>query len=454
MQKPAKPRPDFPLFAHANGQWAKKIKGKLHYFGPWDDPQGAENVYLSRLHSTQATPVKVAAPKRPGKPYPDYKLYAHPSGQWAKTIRGKTMYFGPWADPDAALARYNAYLEGKPLRPVKVTVDRLVNEFLHEKKGKVPKELSMRTWREYKDIAAVIKDTIGAAADFEKLSPSDFLKLRNVMAKGCGLVTLGNKIKRARVIFNWGRDTYHPGRLVSYGQSFKMPSHKSVKREQREKPRRFLDAPAIRACLRKATPQMKAMILLGVNCGLGNNDCALLRESHLAEAGWLNYPRPKTGVERRSRLWPETVKAIEKVREKRHRPNNPEHADHIFIMRTGELWTPRASEQNENKLSASSPISKRFSKLLKAVGHKQKGVSFYALRHTTQSIGDQTRYGAAVKHIMGHEAAANDMSARYNELAPLDTQLTRVAKYIRRWLKRSGRKIQVEPPDDAARRAS
>ena len=39
--KPAKPRPDFPLFAHQTGRWAKKVRGRLFYFGPWGDPQRA-----------------------------------------------------------------------------------------------------------------------------------------------------------------------------------------------------------------------------------------------------------------------------------------------------------------------------------------------------------------------------------------------------------------------------
>jgi hypothetical protein len=37
------------------------------------------------------------------KPYAEHPLTAHSSCRWCKKVRGKTHYFGPLSDPDAAL---------------------------------------------------------------------------------------------------------------------------------------------------------------------------------------------------------------------------------------------------------------------------------------------------------------------------------------------------------------
>jgi hypothetical protein len=113
-ERPIKPYPDFPLFPHRTGRWAKKIKGKLHYFGPWDDPDGAYRRYLARkeeLAASGGSDAEEGAMKKPAmrldrpvKPWPSFPLYPHASGQWAKKIRGETRYFG--ADADEALKLY------------------------------------------------------------------------------------------------------------------------------------------------------------------------------------------------------------------------------------------------------------------------------------------------------------------------------------------------------------
>ena len=62
----------------------------------------------------------------------------------------------------------------------------------------------------------------------------------------------------------------------------------------------MLEPDQLHTILDMAPPPLKAMILLGLNGGLGNFDCASLPSSAVnLETGWLDYPRPKTGIGRR-----------------------------------------------------------------------------------------------------------------------------------------------------------
>lgn len=439
--KPAKPTPDFPLFAHSRGYWAKKVKGKTRYFGPWSDPAGAlakyEWEFAAKADSlVLVAPSLPARPKRqkPAKPDPDFPLYAHSGGQWAKKIKGKMRYFGTWANPEAALAKYLAQradlLAGRIPRPMSATpsgptMRKIVNWFLNSKRLRTETgELTQATFGGYYDACKRTILFFGADRPVSDLRPDDFEGLRGAVGKKLNATSLGNFINRVRILFKYAHDQDLIDRPIRYGQSFKRPSAKAIRVERNKKGSRMFEADQLHAMLKEATRPMKAMILLGMNCGFGNNDCATLPIEALdLKRGWLDYPRPKTAVLRWSPLWPETVEALREVLAKRREPAE-EYASLVFITKRGLPWS---------KATSDNPVTKEMVKLLKKLKFNRPGLGFYALRHTFLTIAEGCRDQKAVEFIMGHAPEARDMSAHYREEFA-ETRLRHVTDHVHKWL--------------------
>ena len=427
-EKPSRPTPDFPLFPHASGQWAKKVKGRMKYFGPWDDPDAALACYQGQTTPTKIAPAGKSAKR--AKPHKDYPLYRHKSGQWAKRVLGNVHYFG--TDPDAALAKWlkqkDDLLAGRePPEGDGLTIGRLSNLFLEAKERlRDSGELKPATWYDYSRTCDRIIKVLGPGRHVAKLRPIDFERLRADFAKTHNATTLSDDITRAWVLFKYAYSSDLVDRPVKYGDGFKKPSKATLRKERLKKPRRMFQADELRKIIDKAGVQLRAMVYLGINCGLGNNDCMMLPRTALnLKKGWLDFGRPKTGVPRRCPLWKETVAALQATLDARPTPKDPDHAGRVFITKYGATWEPKTMTDN--------PVSKETAKVLEALKIHRKGLGFYALRHTFQTIGGK-RDKDATRAIMGHVEDANDMSAVYNEEPVDDARLRAVTDFVHDWL--------------------
>jgi len=383
---------------------------------------------MSEVHSTP--PPSTDKPAKPNKPYLDFPLFAHAAGQWAKKIRGKMHYFGAWADPDAALKKYleqkDALHAGRKPRPDTegLTVKEAANAFLNAK-GELRDagELSPRTWAEYKAMADELVAHLGRARLVSDLDPDDFASLRNKLAKKWGPHRLKKAIQYIRSIFKHAYDADLIDRPVRFGPGFKRPSMKTLRFHRAEQGPKLFTAEEVRNLINAAAGgPLKAMILLGVNCGFGNADCGQLPVSALdLERGIIDFPRPKTGIPRRCVLWPETIQALKEALTRRPEPKGEEHTGLVFVTKYGGCW---AKDEDPGV------ITKEMRKLLNNLGingHR----NFYCLRHTFRTVADEAKDQPAADFIMGQEVP--HMSSVYRERIG-DERLKAVTDHVRKWL--------------------
>src|SRR5262249_11232054 len=158
----------------------------------------------------------------------------------------------------------------------------------------------------------------------------------------------------------------------------------------------MLEAEQLRALIGAARQPLKAMILLGINAAFGNMDCAALPLSAVnLDTGWLDYPRPKTGISRRCPLWPETAEAIREVLAARPSPKDKADAERVFLRESGLRWVREEGARKDD-------VAKAFGQLLKRLKMHRARVGFYTLRHVFRTVADAARDPVAADLIMGH----------------------------------------------------
>lgn len=401
--------------------------------------------------SGQRTPVVNTTARRahrkvekPPKPYPEFPLTAHPSGNWCKKIRQKLHYFGKWGERvdgklqridgdgwEAALELYKAQADdlhaGRKPRPKGeegFTVRDACNAFLIAKEAKRDSgELTARTFAEYRATTDRIIATFGATRLVDNLAADDFNELRASIARVWGPWRLSGEIQRVRTVFKFCYESGLIDRPVRYGPEFKKPSKRTMRVHRASAGSRMLTQTECKALIDGAGVPLKAMILLGLNSGFGNGDCASLPLSAMDLArGWITFPRPKTGLPRRCPLWKETVDALQTAIAERPQPKDEASAGLIFITKYKAGWHSKTS---------GCPVSAEFRKLADELGIYRPGVSFYSLRHVFRTIADETHDTPAIRLVMGHGDGSIDDTYR-EHIA--DDRLQAVTAKVHAWL--------------------
>jgi len=243
-----------------------------------------------------------------------FPLTLHPTGQFCKKIRGKLYYFG--TDKKEALRRYleqAAYLHsGKHIKTESVSkgldMKTLCNMYLnHQESRAAVGEVRLR---QVYDQTMLLRDFVRFVGPNRISSDVATIDLQDYRSKLIRIRkaphTINNRIAAVKAMFNWALDN----EIIE--TSPRLNAIKKVPRKKDEKTT-FTTA-QIRNLLKYADKQMRAMIWLGLNCGFGCTDCAELKWTNFdLKNARVHFPRGKTGVGRNLPLWPETVQALNEL---------------------------------------------------------------------------------------------------------------------------------------------
>lgn len=366
------------------------------------------------------------------KPYKSFPLYPHQSGYWAKKICGKVYYFGArYCHHDDALAEFSkqkdTLLAGLGRPEDGISIEHCCILFLEAKRKLVESgKLGDRSLKEYTRTCKAMSERFGRGTPMLSIGPRHWEKFLLEMSQRWGPVTVSNEVRRMKVVFKYLEEAEIIPRKVRCGPLFREASERTLRAARNMKPKAMFTGEQIRLMAAVGKSYLPAAIWLGINCAFGNTDVASVPLSAVdLQSAWINFPRPKTHTQRRCPLWPETVAAIQAwlVLRKKIR----KESDLIFLTSHGE---PICSFKDGSIRDA---VGDAFRKLRKDVGITTEGVNFYALRKTFLTVAEETKDFPAVRVITGHAMQSNDVPGLYRQQVS-DQRLLDVSNFVRHYV--------------------
>ncbi len=275
-------------------------------------------------------------------------------------------------------------------------------------------------WREPCMTTAAYKQWLRVfLVDHSTLKASQFtvehFARRKLSLKGRGYAaeSINHFLSAVRAIFSFAEDA----ELIQ-----KAPKLKRVRNEPKPPPgsnNKPLYSPKdIRVLIANAGPQLRAMVLLALNCGFGLKDLHDLKWEDIG-GNRVTLPRSKTGVCQTYHLWPETKFSLEQIREA-HAAKLAERSDkgcyrdeqgHVFMTRFRRTWSKDA-------------ISTEFRKLCRRADVPCYGI--YRMRHCASTMMSMVASPHVQRRFMRHSQLQQQVTYTHVPDAEVDMAVAKV----------------------------
>lgn len=339
--------------------------------------------------------------------------------QYYITRGGRRIYLG--SDKNQALAKYHQLGLGvEPVQrelapPVTITAKNLANRFLVAQQA---------NWRSPKTTLKCYKDWLGRfIKDHPQLRIADFTVEKfaawklSLKERGYSPESINHYLGAVRAMFTFAEETD----IVE-----KAPKLKRVRNETRpragstEKP--LYTLVDLNRLLKKADLQLKAMIMLALNCGFGPKDIQDLTWDHI-DGERVTLPRSKTGVCQTYLLWLETHALLEEIQQRRAAliarmaRRRVQHCDngHVFMTRFWKSWSKDA-------------VAEQFRKLCKKAEVPCYG--FYRLRHCASTAMSLVATPHVHRKFMRHSQLQQQVTYTHTPDAEVDKAVMKAKKKL------------------------